>query len=141
MTTTSVNSNFETILQQLGIGEGWVKKGGSWWIATDTVNARSAAHIMVAHDARLSTISSFEREDGEILLDYHWSLYGTLVTIEIPTKDKQINSITDIFLGADWVEREIHDYFLVEFPDRVDTKRLMTREGTAQGMFCKGGAQ
>lgn len=141
MTTTSVGTNFETILQKLGIGEGWVKKGGSWFITTDTANARPAAQVMVAHDARLATISSFEREDGEILLDYHWSLYGTLVTIEIPTKDKQINSITDIFLGADWVEREIHDYWLVEFPDRVDTKRLVTREGTPQGMFCKGGAQ
>ena len=142
MTTTSVSTtNFETILQKLGIGEGWVKKGGSWFIVTDTVNARSAAQIMVAHDARLATISSFETEDGEVLLDYHWSLYGTLVTIEISTKDKQINSIADIFLGADWVEREIHDYWMVEFPDRVDTKRLVTREGTPQGMFCKGGAK
>ena len=141
MTTASVGTNFETILQKLGIGEGWVKKGGSWFITTDTAHARPAAQIMVAHDARLATISSFEREDGEVLLDYHWSLYGTLVTIEIPTKDKQINSITDIFLGADWVEREIHDYYLVEFPDRVDTKRLVTREGTPQGMFCKGGAK
>jgi len=130
-------------LQKLGIGDTWEQKGGSWWIATDTVNARSAAQIMVANGARLATVSSFETAGGEILLDYHWSLNGTLVTIEIPTKDKQINSITDIFPGADWVEREIHDYFLVEFPDRVDTKRLMTREGTAQGMFCKveGGAK
>jgi hypothetical protein len=139
--TTAAGTNFETILQKLGIGEGWEYKGGTWIITTDTANARPAAHIMVANGARLATVSSFEREDGEVLLDYHWSLNGTLVTIEIPTKDKQISTITDIFPGADWVEREIHDYWLVEFPDRADTKRLVTREGTPQGMFCKGGAK
>jgi Ni,Fe-hydrogenase III component G len=141
MTTTSVTSNFLATLQKLGIGDAWEQKGGSWWIFTDSANVRNTAQVMVAHDARLATVSSFENETGEILLDYHWSLYGTLVTIETLTKNKQVNTITDIFPGADWVEREIHDYWLVEFPDRVDTKRLVTREGTPQGMFCNVAAE
>jgi NADH:ubiquinone oxidoreductase subunit C len=96
---------------------------------------------MIDNDARLVTVSSSENPEGEILLDYHWDLNGELVTIEIATKNKQIDTIADITPAADWVEREIHDYFKVEFPGRIDTKRLMTREGDPQGIFCKGGAQ
>lgn len=139
--TTSVCVNFETTLQRLGIGAGWERRGGSWWISPESPNPRAIAHIMIDNDARLVTVSSSENPEGEILLDYHWDLNGELVTIEIATKNKQIDTIADITPAADWVEREIHDYFKVEFPGRIDTKRLMTREGDPQGIFCKGGAQ
>jgi hypothetical protein len=139
--TTSVCASFETTLQKLGVGAAWERRGGSWWIAPGSPNVRAITQIMVANDARLVTVSSAENPEGEILLDYHWDLNGELITIEITTKNKQIDTITDISPAADWVEREIHDYFKVEFLGRIDTKRLMTREGDPQGMFCKGGTQ
>jgi hypothetical protein len=139
--TTSVCTSFETTLQKLGVGADWERKGGSWWISPESANACAIAQVMVANDARLVTVSSWEGPDGEIRLDYHWDLNGELLTVEIATKDKQIDTIVNVTPAADWIEREIHDYFKVEFRGRVDTKRLMTREGDPQGMFCKGGAK
>ena len=45
-------------------------------------------------------------------------------------------SITDLVPGADWAEREIHDYYGLTFTGRTDTRPLVLREGDPAGLFA-----
>ena len=48
-------------------------------------------------------------------------------------------SITDICAGADWTEREIYEYFAVEFTGRDNNKPLMLRPGLEPGLNRREG--
>ena len=43
--------------------------------------------------------------------------------------DPEVLSVTGIWKGADWPEREVYDLFGVRFPGHPDLRRIMTWEG------------
>jgi hypothetical protein len=126
---------FEKTLQELGLGEGWEWKNGSWWMtAPESFNLRATTRIVLSLEARFVAITAMEREDKEIRLDYQWDLNGDLLSFITATAAHQIPSITDLTPAADWVERETHEYFAVEFTGRENTKPLMMRAGDTLGI-------
>jgi Ni,Fe-hydrogenase III component G len=46
-----------------------------------------------------------------------------------------VPTIADLLPGADWAEREIRDYYGVEFAGREATPTLMLRPGDPAGLF------
>ena len=46
-----------------------------------------------------------------------------------------VPSITEIYPGADWAEREARDCFAVTFSERADTPPLMLRDGDTPGIL------
>jgi NADH:ubiquinone oxidoreductase subunit C len=66
-------------------------------------------------DARLITISAIDSGEN-FQLYYHFDLNG-IKTFKVTISDKTpiIKSITDIFPSAEFYEREIHDFFGIEF--------------------------
>ena len=48
-----------------------------------------------------------------------------------------IPTISDVLPAADWVEREIRDYYGIEFDGRAATPPLMLREGDVPGLFSR----
>ena len=133
MTTETVG--FEKTLQELGLGDGWRWDKGSWWLTpSDPIDVRSTTEFMRTLDARFVAITATERSDKEIRLDYQWDLDGQLLSFVTATRERQIPTIVDLCPAADWVERETHEYFAVEFVGRENTRPLMTRAGDAIGI-------
>lgn len=124
----------ETIAAELGAPGGWREDYGSWWLRPETVDVRRLAALMNFNDARLITITAMELPDGGgIRLDYHWDLNGTLATVVTKAQDGRIPSILDLCDAADWIEREVHEYFAIEFTGRV-CEPLFLRPGVAPGV-------
>jgi NADH-quinone oxidoreductase subunit C len=126
--------NFVQSLQKSGLDGDWEWQHGSWWNTPQTMDVRATAARMIALDARFVAITSTERPDKEIRLDYQWDLNGQLLTFTTATVEKRIASITDLCPAADWVERETREYFAIEFTGRETTLPLMTRDGDPIGI-------
>jgi NADH-quinone oxidoreductase subunit C len=56
-------------------------------------------------------------QDNDFILDYYFDANGkiTKVRVKLPKTKPIIESIADIFPSADYFEREIHEFFDVEF--------------------------
>lgn len=128
-------TGFEKTLQELGLGEGWQWDKGSWWLTpAEPIDVRAVTTRMRELQARFVAITATERPDKEIRLDYQWDLNGQLLSFVTATQSGKIDTIVDLTPAADWVERETHEYFAVEFLGRENTKPLMTRPGDAIGI-------
>lgn len=129
-------------LVNLGLGENWELRNGTWWATLPAPLVRPAASQLLAIHARFITITAIELASHEVRMDYHWDLGGQIITLAVIADGKLIDSIADISPAADWAEREIHEYFAVEFPGRVDTMPLMLRMGDELGInLHKGGTE
>ena len=87
---------------------------------------RAAETLCREYDARLITISATDL-GLDLQLLYHLSLPKLLVNLKtiVPKEDLRIASLTPSIFGANWIEREIHDLFGVEFEGHPDPRRLI----------------
>jgi len=125
---------FKARLKTLGLGEEWEWKNGSWWRALENTDVRANAALVRSLGARFIAITATEKVDKEIQLDYQWDLDGNLLSFVSTTIDRHVATIADLLPAADWVERETHEYFAVEFTGREHTRPLMTRAGDPLGI-------
>jgi NADH:ubiquinone oxidoreductase subunit C len=125
---------FDSTLLELRTEDGWEQKNGSWWIAPETLDPRAMTQFMLAHNARFVTVTAIQSEGGETRLNFHWDVKGTLLTFSAITHENRFVSISDLCIAADWVEREVHEYFGVDFIGRDNTKPLMLRPGLEIGL-------
>ena len=132
---TTEATSFEVTLQEKGLGSGWAWSNGSWWLTpTEPLDVRTMTEQMRALGARFLCMTATERTDKEIRLDYQWDLDGKLLSFVTATSLNRIATIADLCPAADWVERETHEYFAVEFTGRKHTQPLMTRAGDPIGI-------
>ena len=61
-------------------------------------------------------------------LEYHWDIEGQPARISVPAPGNSIESIYDICEAVDWIEREIHEEYAIEFTGR-EYEPLLLREG------------
>lgn len=127
-------SNLESIPDAFGLGGAWVEKGGSHWMTPEALGPREVTEIMNARDGRFITITATELADHDgIRMDHHWDLDGELLTFTFTFQDNKIDSIYDLCEAANWIEREIHEYFAVDFIGR-EYEPLFLREGDKPGV-------
>ena len=81
------------------------------------------ARVMAEAGARLVTVSASPLDAGEFRLIYHWDLEGSLLNCVVPVRDGALPGIARICPAADWIEREIHDYYGLNFTGRTQTLR------------------
>jgi len=101
---------------------------------------RAAEYLCREYDARLVTISATDL-GLDIQLLYHLSVPKLLVNLKtiVPKEDLRIASLTPSIFGANWIEREIHDLFGVEFEGHPDPRRLiLSYEWPKDNMPLKG---
>lgn len=55
------------------------------------------------------------------------------IICELPLDALEIDSVTGIWVGADWLEREVYDLFGVTFRGHPDLRRILMPENYAEG--------
>ncbi len=114
--------------------EPWTKQGGVYWMDCAQVTVREAARAMRDVGARFVTITAYQLPgDGGFRMEYHWDLDGRLLGFRFPVIGNSIQSIFDICEAADWIEREVHEGFAIEFAGR-EYEPLLLREGDKAGV-------
>ena len=124
----------ESIPETLGTTEPWVENGGVLWLNYSDLNVREVAKAMNALQARFVTITAYQlpKEEG-IRLEYHWDTEGQLLGFPFLLAGNSIESIYDLCEAVDWIEREVHEGFAVDFIGR-EYEPLLLREGDKLGM-------
>jgi hypothetical protein len=131
-------SDLEDIVRELGAAAAWEEENGSPWLRPGALDVPHMAGVLLARGARFVTITALpEPEPGSVRLAYHWDLEGRLLTVEARTQDGRIASIRERCRAADWIEREIHDCFAVEF-EGATLEPLLLRPGQAPGVGLRG---
>ena len=112
----------------------YTEKGGVFWYTPTGLNVREVARAMNAVGARFITITAYELPGAEgFRLEYHWDLAGRLLGFNFPLAGTSIESIFDICEAADWIEREVHEEYRIDFAGR-EYEPLLLREGGLCGV-------
>jgi len=78
--------------------------------------------------ARFNTATAADHPDEmEIMYHFNFDKIGLIVTIRIyaPKKKCEVESLLPVMKGAEWIEREIHELFGVEFKNHPNMKPLL----------------
>jgi len=127
-------SLLETLREKLGIADPWVEMGGVRWLNPGTLSVRDLAKGMSAVQARFVTITAVQLPGEQGLrLEYHWDIGGQLLGFPFQLAGNSIDSIYDLCEAVDWIEREIHEGFAVDFLGR-EYEPLLLRQGDKPGV-------
>jgi Ni,Fe-hydrogenase III component G len=99
---------------------------------------RVAKHVFKDLGARFNIATGSDaRRHIEIL--YHFTIedIDLLVSLRVKlSKDKpEIDSLTSVFKGSNWIEREIHELLGVNFKGHPDLRRLLLPDDWPQGVY------
>ncbi|MFH1782978.1 MAG: NADH-quinone oxidoreductase subunit C [Candidatus Omnitrophota bacterium] len=100
--------------------------------------SRIAKYIFKDVGARFSTASGVDtRETVEIL--YHFSVdsIGLMLTLRVilDKKDLVVDSLAPIMKCAEWIEREIHEMFGVDFKGHPNLAHLLLKDDWPEGNY------
>jgi hypothetical protein len=127
-------TSLETISEKLGTAEPWIDKGGVHWLEPGSVGIRELATAMNALQARFITITAYQLpKDEGLKLEYHWDLDGQLLGFPFKLAGNSVESIYDLCEAVDWIEREIHEGFAIDFLGR-EYEPLLLRQGDTPGV-------
>lgn len=119
----------ETSANSEPIKGNWTESGGVHWLTDPDLNVRQVAKAMNAVAARFITITAYQLpKDEGFRLEYHWDLDGRLLGFSFSLAGNSIESIYDLCEAVDWIERETHEGFGIEFTGR-EYQPLLLREG------------
>ena len=127
-------TELRAISEKLGIKEPWVDKGGAHWLEPGSVSIRELAKAMNELQARFITITAYQLpKDEGLKLEYHWDMNGQLLGFPFKLAGNSIESIYDLCEAVDWIEREIHEGFAIDFTGR-EYEPLLLRQGDTPGV-------
>jgi len=104
--------------------------GAAWSVAVPISGIRDAAKAFQTGGFFLESITALDFEDTFELV-YHFNCYepkSRLVVRMLCGHDQVPPSICDIFRGAGWLEREVHDFFGIRFSGNPDMRALLLPE-------------
>jgi NADH:ubiquinone oxidoreductase subunit C len=106
----------------------------------DAVEIRQVAAFLFDDLKMRFNIASAVDEFDAFEIIYHFSKDedGILVNARVFLKDKKnprIDSILPIMRGAEWIEREIHELFGVEFDGHPNMRPLLLPDDWPQGVY------
>jgi hypothetical protein len=127
-------SLIETLPHKLGSAQPWIEKGGVLWLDPAPLSVTELCIEMNVAKARFVTITAYQLPGTEgFRLEYHWDIDGQLLGFPFTLTGASIESIYDICEAANWIEREIHEEYGIEFTGR-EYEPLLLREGETVGV-------
>lgn len=123
----------------LGSSEPYVEDYGVYWFTYEGLTVREMACAMNAVQARFVTITAYELPKNEgFRLEYHWDLAGRLLGFTFnlagnSIESASIESMYDMCEAADWIEREVHEEYGIDFTGR-EYEPLLLRAGDTGGV-------
>ena len=132
--TTAAMTPLEAVSEILHTKEPWVDTGGVHWLSPGDLKVRDLAKAMNELHARFITITAYQLpgEQG-FRMEYHWDLDGCLLGFPFLLAGTSIESIYDLCEAVDWIEREIHEGFGINFSGRA-YEPLLLRQGDTLGV-------
>ena len=108
------------------------KKKRLYFVVDDKDIREVAEYIFREMNCRLSTATATEVYDAiEVLYQFSHDPSGCYFCPRVRILDKKkptMNSITPVVRGAEWIEREMFDFWGVTFRDHPRPERLLARE-------------
>ena len=105
------------------------------WVAAPHLDVQEMAHAMNALGCRLVTITGLARDRGETEIIYHFVRSGEVINFTTSTHNGAIPSVTPVLRPASWAEREIHDFFAVDFVGHPNLAPLLRPASLNEGFF------
>lgn len=126
--------SIDTITDAVKLAGTWREEGGVFWLDAADLKVREVAAAMNAVAARFITITAYQLpKDEGFRLEYHWDLAGRLLGFAFNLTANSIESIYDLCEGVDWIEREVHEGFGIDFAGR-EYEPLLLRAGDKTGV-------
>jgi len=121
------------------IGNWYDKSERRIYIDIDKKNLNNLARFLF-DDLRMRFITASgvdTRENIEILYHFSFDQYGLVISLRValPKSKPEIESITSIIKGAEWIEREIWELLGVHFINHPDLERLLMSEDWPEGKY------
>lgn len=123
------------LLAQLGQIKAWARSRGdydksgchaSFFIQAADLTA--TMKLLLDGGWFLEDLSAMDVAEG-ILLNYHLDLFGesrrVVIRVLTPHGEKTLPSITSVYTGAEWHEREVLDFYGVKFEGNPNFKPLL----------------
>ena len=127
-------NTIEITAELLGLSEPYIEDHGVYWFSYEGLTVRELARAMNAVRARFVTITAYELAKNEgFRLEYHWDLAGRLLGFTFNLTSNSIESIYDLCEAVDWIEREVHEEYGIEFAGR-QCEPLLLRNGDTPGV-------
>jgi NADH-quinone oxidoreductase subunit C len=106
------------------------RTGVKWSVSISISQIRETAQAFDGAGFFLETITALDFQDTfELVYRFNYYEAGSRVAVRVLCGHDQIPaSIVDIFRGAGWLEREVHDFFGIKFSGNPDLRPLLLPE-------------
>lgn len=87
---------------------------------------------------RFIIASAYHSKDGfEILYHFSDDASGNIINIHVilPHEKPEIESLAQIFTGANWIEREMHELYGIVFLNHPNPDKLISEGNWAEGVY------
>lgn len=111
------------------------------WLDTPDLDVIRMAALANDLGMRLSTMTGIAVEEGETQLIYHFVSGSLVLNVRVQTQRNSIPSIAAIMPAANWIEREIHDLYGVEFLGHPHLERFIRPPELPVGFFREKGGE
>jgi NADH-quinone oxidoreductase subunit C len=106
------------------------RAGTQWSVMVPISGTREAARAFDAAGFFLETMTCLDFMDTFELV-YHFNRYEPASRVSVRVlcgHDQKAESISDIFRGAGWLEREVHEFYGIDFAGSSDMRPLLLPE-------------
>ena len=105
------------------------------WILAPQLDVEAMAREMAAIGCRLVTMTGLAQKNGETTIIYHYVRGHEVINFKTVTRNGAIPSLAPMLRPASWIEREIHDFFAVNFVGHPNLVPLLRPASLKDGFF------
>jgi len=128
-----IDREFLSVLAALGSAA--VVRTDGVWLDAPGLDVAQMGRLMRTLGCRLVTMTGTAGPGPETTILYHFARPGGTVNIRTATRNGAIASLTPVLRAAGWIEREIHDFFAVDFVGHPNLAPLLRPPELREGFF------